>query len=142
MQLVYLLAVARFNYIQGPVGTPIALQKRTRICTYRGATNSLGLTDLLAGVTNFGGQILNANPAIGLGIQFLDDIQVDLLIEATQADRRNVTLTAPRLTCFNGQRADVAVITQQAYVANLIPVVGEASVHSNRMLRFLTTVSC
>ena len=115
------------NYIQGPVGTPIALQNGQGFAPIGVQQNSLGLTDLLAGVTNFGGQILNANPAIGLGIQFLDDIQVDLLIEATQADRRNVTLTAPRLTCFNGQRADVAVITQQAYVANLIPVVGEAS---------------
>ncbi len=112
-------------YQTGPVGTPIRLQEGFAPIGVQ--QNSLGLTDLLAGVTNFGGQILNANPAIGLGIQFLDDIQVDLLIEATQADRRNVTLTAPRLTCFNGQRADVAVITQQAYVANLIPVVGEAS---------------
>ncbi len=66
-------------------------------------------------------------PALTVGIQFLDDIQVDLLIEATQADRRSVILTAPRLTFFNGQRAWVAVTTQMAFVSGLTPVTGDAS---------------
>ena len=50
-----------------------------------------------------------ANPALTVGVSFLDDVQVDLLVQATQADQRNVILTAPRLTLFNGQRAWIAV---------------------------------
>jgi general secretion pathway protein D len=68
-----------------------------------------------------------ANPAIAVGIQFLDDVQVDLLIEATQADKRSVVLTAPRLTFFNGQRSWIAVTTQTTYVSSLTAVTGDAS---------------
>jgi general secretion pathway protein D len=62
-----------------------------------------------------------------VGVQVLDDIQVDLLIEATQADKRTVVLTAPRLTFFNGQRAWIAVTTQTSYVSSLTAVTGDAS---------------
>jgi len=69
--------------------------------------------------SSFASSIVNANPALGLGMQFLDDVQVDLLIEATQADSRNTILTAPRLTMHNGQMAWISVQTQQTYVQNL-----------------------
>ena len=62
-----------------------------------------------------------------MGLQFLDDVQVDLLIEATQADRRSVILTAPRITFFNGQRSWVAVTTQTAFVSGLTPITGDSS---------------
>ena len=68
-----------------------------------------------------------ANPALAVGISFLDDIQVDLLIEATQADQRNAVLTAPRLTLFNGQRSWISVAKGVTYVSNLVPVTGDAS---------------
>ncbi|MHC4652084.1 MAG: hypothetical protein ACYTES_14680, partial [Planctomycetota bacterium] len=71
--------------------------------------DSLGIINDVADLSGFGEAVMLANPAIAIGIQYLDDIQVDLLIEATQADRRSVVLTAPRLTFFNGQRAWVAV---------------------------------
>jgi len=67
----------------------------------------------------FGKTIVNANPALGFGLQFLDDVQVDLLIEATQADSRNTILTAPRLTLHNGQIAWISVQTSQSYVSAL-----------------------
>jgi general secretion pathway protein D len=54
-----------------------------------------------------------------MGLQFLDDVQVDLLIEATQADSRNTILTAPRLTMHNGQIAWISVQTEQSYVSAL-----------------------
>lgn len=63
--------------------------------------------------------------ALSLGGTFLDDIQVDFLIRATQADQRTTTLTAPRLTLFNGQRAYVAIVQQTQYIASLEPVVAE-----------------
>jgi len=64
---------------------------------------------------------------IGLAGTFLDDVQVDFLLEATQADETSRTLTAPRITLFNGQRAYITVATQRAYVASYEPVVGDSS---------------
>jgi len=115
------------TYGVGPVGPPI---RNTQGFSPFGITqDSMNLVDLLGGFAadSFAGTILAGNPALVMGIQFLDDIQIDLLIEATQADRRNVVLTAPRLTLFNGQRAWVLVGTQQAIVTALIPVVGDNS---------------
>ncbi|MFT3788797.1 MAG: hypothetical protein QM770_21940 [Tepidisphaeraceae bacterium] len=39
-----------------------------------------------------------------------------------------LSLTAPRVTVFNGQRAFVVVSTQQSYVSDLEPVVGSGAV--------------
>ncbi len=58
----------------------------------------------------------------------LDNIQVDFLIRATQADARSTVLTAPQLVLINGQRSYVAVTMQQNYVAQLTPVVGTGAV--------------
>jgi len=112
-------------YVIGPVGTPI---RTTDGFTPVGVVqDSLGLLNSVADLTGFGQAVALANPALTVAAQFLDDIQVDLLIEATQADRRSVVLTAPRLTFFNGQRAWVAVATQVAFISALIPITGDAA---------------
>jgi len=49
------------------------------------------------------------SPALSLAGTFFDDIQVDFLIEATQADSRSTLLTAPRLTFTNGHQASLFV---------------------------------
>ena len=67
-------------------------------------------------------------PAFSLFGSFLDNIQVDFLIRATQADSRSTVLTAPRLVLFNGQRSWVAVTVQQNFVSQLNPVVGQGAV--------------
>jgi type II secretory pathway component GspD/PulD (secretin)/tetratricopeptide (TPR) repeat protein len=110
----------------GPVGSP--LRARDGFAPIGFNQQHLGLLDSLAefDAASFAG-IAAANPALSVGIQFLDDIQVDLLIEATQADRRSIVLTAPRLTFFNGQRSWVAVTTQQAFVTSLTAITGDAS---------------
>jgi type II secretory pathway component GspD/PulD (secretin) len=59
---------------------------------------------------------------------FLDNIQVDFLVRATQADSRTTVLTAPRLVLINGQRSWVAVTVQQNFVSQLIPVVATGAV--------------
>ena len=46
-------------------------------------------------------------------------------ISATQANQNTRTLTAPRLTLFNSQRAYVTVATQLAYVGGTEPEVVE-----------------
>ena len=90
---------------------------------------SFNLVDTLAGAAVSGtiGAAALTNPALMVGVSFLDDIQVDLLVQATQADQRNVILTAPRLTLFNGQRSWISVATAITYISNLIPVTGDSS---------------
>lgn len=93
----------------------------------RGAQNSFSLTNLLAAGSGFAGEILAESPALGITGQFLDDIQVDFMIQATQADRRSVSLTAPRLTFTNGQTANIYVATQLSFVSDLQPVTSDSS---------------
>ena len=61
-------------------------------------------------------------PGLNLGISFIDDISVNFLVEATLANRNSVSLTAPRVTFFNGQRAYVTVARQIAYISDLEPI--------------------
>lgn len=75
---------------------------------------------------SFAGQ--NIGPALSIFGSFLDNIQVDFLIRATQADSRTTVLTAPRLVLFNGQRSWVAVTIQQNFVSQLTPVVATGAV--------------
>src|SRR6185436_6074506 len=77
---------------------------------------------------DFANSILAIAPALGIAGQWLDDVQVDFLIQATQADKRTVQMTAPRLTFTNGQTANIFVVTQQAFVSDLEPVVGDSAV--------------
>ncbi|WP_221435361.1 hypothetical protein [Algisphaera agarilytica] len=62
------------------------------------------------------------DPALGLGVSFIDDLSVNLLVEATLANRNSISLTAPRVTFFNGQRAYVVVARQIAFVSDLEPI--------------------
>ena len=60
-------------------------------------------------------------------MSYLDDIQVDLLIKATQADERSIALASPRLTFFNGQEAWITIMEQEAYVQSLTAASGTGS---------------
>jgi len=96
------------------------------------AQNSSDLTSTLltsqVGSSTVAGQALGAAPALGIAGQFLDDVQVDFLIQATQADRRSIRLNAPRLTFTNGQTSNIFVATQTAFISALTPVVGTSAV--------------
>ena len=81
--------------------------------------NSNSLIDTIANYNDFGSLVMGGSPALGFGLQFMDDVQVDLMIEATQADKRNTILTAPRLTMHNGQRSWINISTEVAYVSSL-----------------------
>jgi general secretion pathway protein D len=50
---------------------------------------------------------------------FLDDIQVDFLLEAVQAHEGSRTLNAPRLTLLNGQRSNVVLTQSITYVSDV-----------------------
>ncbi|MFQ5590548.1 MAG: hypothetical protein ACE5HE_05245 [Phycisphaerae bacterium] len=70
----------------------------------------------------------NVGPALSIFGSFLDNIQVDFLIRATQADSRTSVLTAPRLVVFNGGSAWVAVTVQTNFVSGLNPIVAQGAV--------------
>lgn len=92
-------------------------------------SNILGISDPVGANTgvpgSFGGTQGLARPALQVAGSFLDNLQVDFLLRASQADSRSTTLQAPRLTLSNGQRAFIAVVTQTAYVSGLNAVVAE-----------------
>ena len=104
-------------YSIGDVGTPI--RQTSGFSPLGIVQNHNQLIKSIGNFSTFGKTMVNANPALGMGLQFLDDVQVDLLIEATQADTRNTILTAPRLTMHNGQVAWISVQTEQSYVSAL-----------------------
>jgi type II secretory pathway component GspD/PulD (secretin) len=93
-------------------------------------SNILGFTD----PANIGSDVPGSfagntiGPALSVFGSFLDNIQVDFLVRATQADSRTSVLTAPRLVLFNGQRSWVAVTIQQNFVSTLNPVTGTGAV--------------
>jgi type II secretory pathway component GspD/PulD (secretin) len=60
--------------------------------------------------------------SLNLGVEYLDDLEVNLVLNATQASRRAFTLTAPRVTLFNGQRGYVMVARQLSFVSDLEPI--------------------
>ncbi len=87
-------------------------------------TNPANLPSDIPG--SFAGQTLA--PALNIFGSFLDNIQVDFLIRATQADSRTTVVTAPRVVVPNGGNAWVAVTTQQNYVSTLNPVTAQQAV--------------
>jgi len=71
------------------------------------------------------GSLVNSTPAFQIFGSFLDNIQVDFLLRASQVDRRASDLDAPRLVLFNGQRATFESFIEQDYIAALQPVIGD-----------------
>ena len=62
-------------------------------------------------VPPFGGYpgTLGADGGLTLGLAFLSDVQVFMLLEAAQGDRRTSVMQAPKITVFNGQTATLTV---------------------------------
>lgn len=87
--------------------------------------NTINLASPNGITTNVPGSFAGTGFTPGLTFQgsFLDNIQLDFLIRATEADRRSTILTAPRVVLRNTQNARVEVQTLTAYVANVVPVV-------------------
>ncbi len=71
----------------------------------------------------FAGQ--NIPPALSVFGSFLDNIQVDFLIRATQADSRSTVLTAPRVVVMNGGNAVVTVSVNTRFIGTLVAIVAQ-----------------
>ena len=75
--------------------------------------NELGMSvgDINAGFTNDGGLLLD--------LAYLSTFQVRMLLNAVIKHRKGNVLTQPRLTCFNGERANIAITTEVSYMRNI-----------------------
>ncbi|RMF84394.1 MAG: hypothetical protein D6744_03155, partial [Planctomycetota bacterium] len=113
-----------------PTGTGIIpqLTNTTPIGVNQGGINLTDPVGLNTGVPGSIAQAANFAPALNIAGSFLDNLQVDFLIRATQANRRSSVVQAPRLMMFNGQRAWVAVTLSRQYVASVTAQVAEGAV--------------
>jgi len=84
--------------------------------------NSMGGgTDLpMQGLTGAGG--------FSLAASFLDDVEVNFILDAVQQSQKAQLMNAPRLTMMNGQRAYIAVSRQQNFVRDITVQVSEGAV--------------
>ncbi len=90
--------------------TPIAARQNPDFANMLGVSSPLGQNSI--------GSLVTA-PASSLSGTFLDDIQVDFFIRATQAHQSTRTLTAPRVTLLNGTAARIHVGRDLNYVSNV-----------------------
>jgi tetratricopeptide (TPR) repeat protein len=89
--------------------TPIPVQSSTVDLT-NPVNLSTGITGSFSDITA---------PAISIAGSFLDNLQVDFLIRATQADRRSSIVSAPRVTVANGESGAITFGRTQNFVSNL-----------------------
>jgi type II secretory pathway component GspD/PulD (secretin) len=98
-----------------------------------GLTNAGTLTpDLGIPITNtsynfstppFGGYTApGTDGGLTVGLAFLSQIQVSMLLEAAQGDSRTNVMQAPKITVFNGQTAFINVTTTEFYNIGLQPI--------------------
>jgi general secretion pathway protein D len=117
------------------VGT-VSIQNNTLAYTQLGALSTSVPGNIATELTGTSASTGGVTPNFGIGngtggpvtLTFLDDFQVSMLLRATQIAQNTSTMTAPRITLFNGQRAFVVVSTETAYVSDLTPIVGTNAV--------------
>jgi general secretion pathway protein D len=118
------------DFFGSDVGTPTTVTNATTGVTSEtvspvSITNSTSTytTPQTTGVTNsIGGSY--ATPALSLSGGILSNYQLSLLLNATQINKRNTLLEAPRITLFNGQRATMIVEDVQNYVQSFTQTAG------------------
>lgn len=111
-----------------PGGVIPSFNEMTPIGMQQSSFNLVDPRTISTGIPGTWGQAAAASPALNIVGSFLDNLQVDFLIRATQANRRSSIVQAPRLMMFNGQRAWVAVVNNRQYVSSVTPNVAEGAV--------------
>ncbi|MEZ6056879.1 MAG: hypothetical protein R3C01_09245 [Planctomycetaceae bacterium] len=72
------------------------------------------------GVPDFGG--FQPDAGIQFGMAILSDIEAFLFVQAAQGDERSNTMSAPKLTLFNGQIGTVTSAVIRPFVTSVTPV--------------------
>jgi general secretion pathway protein D len=81
-------------------------------------TNNLAIPTPTGVPGSLGTTLGATNNSLSISGSIIDNLTLNLILTATQADSRTVTVTAPRVTLFNGQSGYIAVTQQQNFVSN------------------------
>ncbi len=93
-----------------------------------GSSQSIPFTGISGGASSASGSAGSASAGFMYALQvpqfsyIADDLQVNAMLHATKANSSAISLTAPRITFFNGQKAYVMVADQIAFVSDLTPI--------------------
>lgn len=116
------------GYVPQPGGVVPSFDDVTPIPLRQGSLNLVDPRGLNTGIPGSLAQAVANDPGLRLAGSYLDNLQVDFLIRATQANQRSTVVQAPRLMLFNGQRAWVAVVRNRQYVSSVTANVAEGAV--------------
>lgn len=101
------------------------IDEMTPILAQQGSLSMVDPTGINTGVPGSWAQRSGLAPALNIAGSFLDNLQVDFLIRATQANQRSSVLQAPRAVMMNGQAVEIRIEGVRRYISSLEPVVGE-----------------
>ena len=73
------------------------------------------------------GSVLSALGGASFSFSYLDDTQFSAILRATEKDAQARTLTAPIITVFNTQRANLTVVNQLSYIQDFDVEVAQTS---------------
>jgi len=97
----------------------------TPISAQQSAMSLVAPAGINTGVPGSWSQRGATSPTLNIAGSFLDNLQVDFLIRATQANARSSIVQAPRAVLLNGQSVEIRIESVRGYIASLEPVVGE-----------------
>ncbi|MEI7836241.1 MAG: hypothetical protein WCK05_07495, partial [Planctomycetota bacterium] len=111
-----------------------------------GAGSNGWITNFGSGMTGgIGAPAANGANAVPTAItvqgQFMDDVQVDFLIQATQATQDSRVLSAPRLMLMDGQRSYISISQYQAYVSTFTTSSADGGVNGTGAIAVVPVVS-
>lgn len=73
------------------------------------------------------GSVLSSLGGSTVSLSFLDDIQFSAIVRATEKNAQIRTLTAPQVTVYNTQRANLTVVNQLSYIQDFDVEVAQTS---------------
>lgn len=73
------------------------------------------------------GQVLDANGGLSFGWTLLDDLQLNMLLNAVEKQQNLQVVDSQNLTVLNGQRSNISVINQTAFIQDFAVEVATAS---------------
>ena len=113
-------------FVPAPGGVWPKYNDMTPVSAQQSSLSLVDPTSISTGVPGSWAARSGLAPALNVSGSFLDNLQVDFLIRATQANSRSTILQAPRAVMTNGQAVEIQIQQRRDYVASLTPVVGEA----------------
>ncbi len=115
-------------FVPAPGGVVPRSDRFTPIGMQQNSISLVNPSSLNTGIPGSFGSAPSFQPALNIAGSFLDNLQVDFLIRATQANRRSSVVQAPRLMLFNGTQAWVAVVRSRSFVSTVTANVAEGAV--------------